>query len=430
MRNREQVKHTEFGGDLQADQVAVIVQRHALASVTNRHREHALVHLGVVDKHARDGVLAHHRAVELELDLLAIKGEVGVGADQAGLVGAGIQAVEVHPGHRQAGGAARLEHRHNEVHLVNGKTNRVLIRRTGHQTAVCGLAQGFVRTVKADKGLHVNTRHHQRIGRSDNFHARQVEANAAQGLFLERKAALQRHDTGHLCGGQTNRSFNQRRVEVQHDGITTGVDTETCTRSVVGEIDHRAIFGTLVQGHGGIAQAELDEVIKTDKTDHAGIGLERGVLGLGELVLKQAQTKAEVVNHQPDGIGVGNGVGLNRIALGIRGNNGCYLPVVVGVSAVRTTHTHKRLCMAGANGEGLGQHGRAQAQRVFGGECLRGTFLEGKRARDINKLGNLERGVVQAGTDGAPGHVEHDGVGRIAGGQRVTADTVGNTTAN
>ena len=115
MRDGEQVEHTQVGGDFQANQVAVVVQRHTLSGGTDRQCELAAFHFGEINKHARNGIFAHHRAIELKLDILTIKREVGVSADQAGLVGAGIKTVEINPRHRQARGCTRLDHRQNKV---------------------------------------------------------------------------------------------------------------------------------------------------------------------------------------------------------------------------------------------------------------------------------------------------------------------------
>ena len=165
-------------------------------------------------------------------------------------------------------------------------------------------------------------------------------------------------------------------------------------------------------------QVEGKGVAKTDKANHAGIGLECGVLDLAYLVLEQAQAKAEVVNHQTNGVLVGDRIG---------GRNGA---IMVRICAVRTANTDKGLHMAGANGEGIGQHRHVDATDGLGGERLAAALLEGKRATDVNELRYLQRGVVQTGTNRGAGHVQQNRRGargnlvaradRYAGGQGIT----------
>ena len=213
---------------------------------------------------------------------------------------------------------------------------------------------------------------------------------------------MQRHNASHLRRGQANRGFDQCRIKVKHDRITPGGDAQPVGRgTVVGEVNHHTGFIALVQGHSGIAQTELDEIIKPNKPNHPSVSFERGVFDLGKLVLVQTQAKAEVVNHQTNSIGVGDGIGIDTC--------GEDLAVAIGVSAVRAAHADKGLDMAGTDGEGVGQHRRAQTKRILRRKSLRTTLLKRKRAADIDKLGNLQRGIVQAGTDSGTRHVQQNG---------------------
>ena len=320
MADVKQVKDAQLGLDLQAQQVGVVVQRHLLAVGSHVNRQCMLGQLGVVDKQGRNRVAIGNGAIEPDDDVGTFQGQVGVGADQSGFVGAGFQAVEIHAWHGKARCLGRCHHGQDKIQVIDGKSDGISFRTAGNQLAVCVSRDGAVRAVIARKSLHAHTGHYQRIGRGHHLDTGQVETDTVQRALLESKTALQADNARHAGRSKSHGGFNPFGIEVKQDGRAAGLDRAASHGCALGKVGNHAVLA-LVDGDAHVLQVKLDEVAKAHKADALGMGFQGCELGAFgnqrfcgvELRGEDAQAEIEIADLQADGV-VRKIIGVNHAA--------------------------------------------------------------------------------------------------------------------
>ena len=325
-----------------------------------------------------------------------------VGADQAGRRRRSGERKEVQR-QGQAATQAGRDHRQGEIEVVDREADGVGIGRLVAETAVA-VTVGEIGAADAGKGLDVLAGDDQGIGAQRQVHAQAVEADFVDAALLESEAAFQRDDAGHGDRGVAHRGLDTGAVEVQPHRVVAGGDFQRAAVQLR-EIQCEQRVARLVDAHPHVGQIEVDDLAEAIEADVRGVGRQCGVARAQGLVAEQCQAEAEVVDHQADGIGVGHVVGGGDAA------------VAVGIIPVRPADADEGLHMRRADGEAFGQHRHVQAAHGLGRQGAQSAFLEGEGAADMHEIGDVQRGIVQAGADGLAGEVEQHRV--AAGGQRV-----------
>ena len=331
----------------------------------------------------RNGVAIGKRAVELEHHVLRIERQIRRCAHQAGIACGGGQPKELH----LAGRLSRKRRRHHhqgKVQVSHRKANGAGVGGLIGKRAVV-VAVGDIGAVDTGKRADVQTGNDQGVPGHADGRTGQFEVHRIDDAFLEGEAAFQ---VQHACnfGHRVSHCGADDFVGVvqQHRrGRVASGHIKPCHFAAAGEVSGKHFVAAGVDIDDHIVERELEGVADAHQANLVGRGAQGSELGahhqIGQgriqvrLGFVDTHAKAEVVHHKT------HGPGVDRVRHGDDA-------VSIGVRAVRPACAHESLHVARTDGHGVGFDVVDGAQGGVGCDLDFATFLEGKRARDVDKL--------------------------------------------